>query len=1118
MDLKALCAPYKVGLTKTLRIMKLTAIILLSACLTASAKGFSQKVTLSAKDAPLETVIQQIKKQTGYSFFYNVDWLQKAKTITVDIKNVDIEKALDIVFKNQPLSYKLINSTIVLELKDAVLIKDEIPLPPPPITVKGRVINENGEPVRVTVTVKGTNIAVSTNDNGEFVIENVEENATLIFTGVSIEKIEIEVAGKTNLETIKVKTSVKALDVVIINKGYYTEKQRQSTGNVSSISSKELQKQNINNPLQGLQGRMAGVYIQQSTGVPGGGIDIQIRGQNSLRNGRNGTTNGNLPLYVVDGVPFTSSSLTTSFTSGSNLRGGNPLSTINPNDIESIEVLKDADATAIYGSRGANGVVLITTKKAKEGKARVIVDINYGIGKVPKMMKLLNTEQYLGMRREAIRNDGYEALLNDPNPVYDLFWPDLRIWDTTKYTDWQKELIGGTAKITNAQASISGGNAKTQFLFGSGFYSESTVFPGNNHFQRAFGKMNINHESENKRFKFNSSINYSVSLSTIPSTDFTAQAVSLPPNAPSMYDENGKINFEQDTWVNPLLALVRKYDNRIENLVTSASVSYEPITDLHLKANFGYTSMNTDEIIIDPLTAYSPQYLSFGITGTSYFGEGKINTWIAEPQIDYSKTIGKGKLSMLFGTTFQNSTQSGKTIEASGYTNDALLENIAAAKSINIFQVNYYQYRYVAAFARINYNLKEKYIVNLTARRDGSSRFGPGFQFANFGAFGAAWIFSNEKFMSAVPILSFGKLRMSYGSTGSDAIGNYQYLETYSPTTYPYAGATGLSINRLANPDYSWEANRKLEVGLDIGMFKDRLMISTAFYRNRSLKQLIGLPLPVMTGQSTVQFNLPAIVQNKGLEFELSTTWFNSERFQWLSNFNLTIPSNKLLEFPDLSKFPAFASRYEIGSSVYILKGFQFKNVDPQTGVYSFADLNNDGLISSPSDLVGLKSVSQKYYGGIGNSLKYGNFQVDAFLQFVKQTGFNYIRSFFSPGGPSNQPTIVLNRWSAVGNITDIQRFTEWDPSGVVLTAHSLNVNSDNSISDASFVRLKNVSISWSLPMRFLQKLKISGCRIYLQSQNVFTISKYIGLDPENQNPTVLPSLRTLTTGIQVTF
>ncbi|MFZ6011172.1 MAG: TonB-dependent receptor domain-containing protein, partial [Bacteroidota bacterium] len=242
-----------------------------------------------------------------------------------------------------------------------------------------------------------------------------------------------------------------------------------------------------------------------------------------------------------------------------------------------------------------------------------------------------------------------------------------------------------------------------------------------------------------------------------------------------------------------------------------------------------------------------------------------IETWIVEPQIDYFKEIGQGNLSILIGTTFQESIQEGETIQATGYTSDALLENILAATDVNVASSNYTQYRYAAIFGRANYIWKEKYIANLTGRRDGSSRFGPGKQFGNFGAIGLAWIFSNENFIkSGLPFLSFGKLRSSYGSTGSDAIGNYQYLNSYLSTTYPYNGTSGLAISRLANPDYSWETNRKLELGIELGFIKDAITFSASWYKNRSSNQLVGLPLPVITGQSSVQFNLPATVENKG--------------------------------------------------------------------------------------------------------------------------------------------------------------------------------------------------------------------------------------------------------------
>ncbi len=1085
------------------------------------AQILDQKITISLSEVTLEDALKAIGQEAGIKFFYSREHVDMKEIISIDAADKPVRTILEELFTPRDIHLSVFekDSTVTLKRK----AKEPVPeasrskvSETKPVrkssfmAVTGTVIDAKTKLLMagVNVVVKGTSIGTTTDANGEYSI-NAEEKDILVFSFIGFTSVEVVVNNQTRID-IALEEDIQSLNEVVVNVGYWEVKQKEQTGNVSRITANEIQQQNVNNPLQAMQGRMAGVYIQQNTGMPGGGFKIQIRGQNSLRTGSDGSANGNLPLYLIDGVPFTSTSLTSPSISGSTLSGGNPLSTINPNDIESIEVLKDADATAIYGSRGANGVVLITTKRAKAGKVRVDLDVSQGIGQVSNFVDLLNTSQYLTMRKEAYQNDGVEPTIQRA--------PDLLVWDTTRQTNWQKELIGGNAGVTNAQVSLAGGSARTQFRLGGAYYRETTVFPRSNSFQRASGKLAITHQSEDMRLKIETSVNYSSSISNLPSIDFTGQAMILAPNAPALYTDDGSLNWEDGTWLNPIAALENKYTGNINNLIANSVLSYEILEGLNIKTNLGYTSMDVNEVRISPLSYHNPQDLE-GKTGSSSFGKSDIKTWIIEPQADYTRKLGEGHLSALIGSTFQESVQTGNALEASGYTNDAFLENIAAATAIQVSENIHSQYRYSAAFARINYNWKEKYIINLTGRRDGSSRFGPGNRFANFGAVGAAWIFSNESFFrNYVPFLSFGKLRSSYGTTGSDAIGDYQYLETYSATQFPYAGSNGLAITRLSNPNYSWETNRKFEVALETGFWQDLITFSGSFYLNRSSNQLVGLPLPVMTGNSSVQFNLPATVENKGWEIQVATTNVKTQKFQWTTTANATIPTNRLIEFPDLENFPAYINRYDLGRSVNVYKALQFNGVDPETGLYTVVDRNEDGIISSPFDLTGLKEVSQTFYGGVGNSIAYGGFHLDFFFQFVKQTGYSYAQSFITPGLPSNQPSLVMDRWTEPNTVSDIQRFSAVDPTGEVTTAYYRSIESDNLITDASFIRLKNVSLSWTLPAKWTQKIKMAESRFFIQGQNLLTFTRYKGLDPETQFSLALPPLRMITAGVHISL
>lgn len=590
--------------------------------------------------------------------------------------------------------------------------------------------------------------------------------------------------------------------------------------------------------------------------------------------------------------------------------------------------------------------------------------------------------------------------------------------------------------------------------------------------------------------------------------------MTVPPTAPALYTSTGEINWDWpgSTLQNPAAALLRKYESITQNSIANALLAYEVLPGLKLKTNMGFNTMLIDESSQNPISAKAPNPSN---TASAAHGIGQLNTWLVEPQLEYIKAIGDGKISGMVGGSLQQTTQEGQTLEATGYTSDALLDNLMAAKQQRIINMNSYQYRYAAFFGRINYSHRDKYFINLTGRRDGSSKFGKENQYGNFGAIGAAWIFSRENWFQNFTILSMGKLRMSYGITGSDNIGNYQYLDTYSTTTYPYNNTSGLIVTRLSNPDYSWETNKKFEIGLEVGLLKDRLTFAVSFYDNRSSNQLVGLPLPLTTGQSSVQYNFPATVQNKGTEVTLNSLNINKSNFSWNTDFNISFPKNVILEFPDLESFPAYKDRYQVGESIYTAKYLHATGVDPETGIYTFRDADGNGAIEYPKDGLFQNEVTQHWFGGMNNSFAFKGFQIDIFLQFVSQTGRNY-RSYYSmPGLMSNQPIYVLNRWQQSGNITDTQMFTLANEGN---SAYNRALFSDLAISDASFARIKNISINYQFPVNWVQSVKIQSAKIYINGQNLYTFTKYQGADPENQAIGYLPPLRTITIGFQLTL
>lgn len=889
-------------------------------CLLLSAFGIrsgqGQEITLDRDGAPLSDLFVQIHDQTGYFFYYANDDLAEARPVSIHVRKASLEKVLAICFADQPLAYRIDNKTIVVQKKPAGN--------PSVIDAKGKVLSEQGEPLEdVSVELVATHRAVATDREGEFNIEKVPEGSVLVFSHVGYQA-ETRTLGKSPNLTVILRRSISKLDEVQVI-AYGTTTRRLSTGNVGSLTHETIEQQPVSNPLQALEGRISGVYISQQTGMPGGAMNIQIRGQNSLR------ADGNYPFYVVDGVPYTASPISSPYTSNSTL-GGNPLNEINPADIERIDILKDADATAIFGSRGANGVVLITTKKGKSEKMRVTLNGSTGLGQVAKKMKLLNTSQYLEMRHEAFSNDG--AM---PGP-YDF---DMNSWDTSRYTDWQNELLGGSAKVSDFHATVSGGSERAQYLFSGAFQDQGTVFPSDLSDKKTSFHFSVNTESENKRFHIALTGSYLSDNNKLSNYDLTALALTAIPDAPSIYDSRGKLNWT-GYFDNPYSYLLKTYNSLSSNLLGNLQASYDLGSGLKFTVSAGANELRADESTANPGSSSNP---AFGtLPGSAVFAGNHLRSWILEPQLSWMHNLGSFQITVLAGATFQENTTTAQAIYAGGYANDALLGTPAGSGRIILMNSVSALYHYEAIFGRISGQWKEKLLLNLTGRRDGSSRFGPDRQFGNFGSLGAGYVFSKEKWMlSHFPGLSFGKIRISYGITGSDQIGDYSYLDYYSPTGYAYQGNSTLYPLNLFNPDYSWEKNTKKEFALELGFLKDRILFNVILYRNRSSNQLVGIPLPLITGFSSVQSNLQATVQNQGVEWELNSVNIKKGNWYWSTSVNFTIPQNKLISFPGLLS-SAYASRYMIGKPLSIYKAFHNTGIDPSLGVYQYLSVTDQVL------------------------------------------------------------------------------------------------------------------------------------------------------------------------------
>jgi len=1086
------------------RIMRLVTIFIFGIMMQVTASTSAQKITLIQRNADLESVFKSIRAQSGYDFVFDMRMMEKAKPVTVKLQGVSVAEALKACFANQNLTYAIEDKTVIVQERNLInQISDYFQ----DTEVVGTVLDEQGKPLPgVIIKLKGTNRTIIAGNNGRFFISSKDENPILIFSYVGYKTKELPAQAKME---VRMELDPAKLDEVMII-GYGTTTKRLSTGSQVGISAADIERQPVTNALQTLQGRLAGVTITQTNGLPGAAINIQIRGVNSVGK-------VNRPFYVIDGVPFLSEPISAAATGTAALSAeGNtsPMNIINPSDIESIEVLKDADATAIYGSRGANGVILITTKKGRAGKTQFSVNANTGMSKVANYVELLSTTEYMALRRKAFANN--------PAAVPGSFDADLT-WDPNLDQNFPKILLGNTARTHDITSSISGGDVRTNFYLSGTFHKETNIYPGEQSYQRGGAHLNFNHSSVDQRFALSVSSMYSADKNDIAITEIGNYAYNLPPNFP-LYNPDGSLYWASG-FNNPLGFLLQSNDARGSNFLTNLNLKYTVLKGLDVKASLGYSKTDMRTTAVRPLSSLNSLGANPPTTGSVIESYVYTNNYIFEPQVTYKTALWKGNLEALAGGTWQfKQSKQPYSVNARDFPSDEFLSNIGSAATRTITSGSS-DFKYASVFGRVNYNIQNKYIANVSFRRDGSSRFGPDNRFGNFGSVGSAWIFSEERFLkNKLSWFSFGKLRGSYGVVGNDEIGNYQYYDSYSSSPYVYNGYVGLQPSRIANNEFRWEETKKLEVALELGFLDDRISLTAATYRNRTGNQLLDFPISPQTGFPSYQANLPANVQNSGLEFSLSSTNIRKKDFKWTSTFNISKNRNKLLSYPDIDKTSYF-TRYVVGrplSSFYTLK---YTGINPTTGLPDFADLNGNGVLSTGfldtgrGDQYYVGTSYPDYFGGLTNSLTYKGINLDFTFQFVKQKSKNmFAATFYPPGFPYNASASVMRDYIALGSQDKLVTQDARSVQGSAAYSAFLNYSaSDANIVDASFIKLKNVSLSYSLPASLLSKIKAQGIRFYVQGQNLFTITNYDGYDPESQGAAT-PPLRTITAGLQCTF
>lgn len=997
------------------------------------------KITMSVINQPLKKVFEEIKRQTDYRFNFSEKDVSNTKNVTFEVKDEDIETVLKLCVKNQPIDYML----------------------------KGKLV----------------------------IIKKSDKNITL--KAISIPE---KIPNTSIDQTSESFTSEKILDKTIVI-GYGTTSRKLNTSNTGQVTAKDFYNQTVDNFLAGASGRVPGFSITQTNGLPGAYYKTQINGQSSIGI-KQGRLPFNDPLFVIDGVPYAANNNSIQVNgSGSALgiNGKSALISIDPDNIESITILKDADGTSIYGSRGAKGVVLITTKHGNNEKSKVDFNIKYGVSSMTRTPDMLNTPQYMEMRREAIKND------NQSPSAFD----DIQLLDSSRNINFRKELLNKLAKSREVFIAVSRHFINSHYYFSANYQDRSTVYSndlseiqGNLHFY-------INYKLPKNKFNTTLVADYTNNINQSTMADITNSLVLLP-NSPPLYDEENNENWGQQNlpFNNPLGELYKPFTSRTKNMLLSVTVNCKITKHLSAKTMLGFNSNWTYEKSIITIRSLNP-YLFTDRKGTLFAGKGVYKIFIIEPQLEYWNYISKGKITMKSGISLQDLVNKNNKFRAEGFTDDNDYTDFKKAANI-VYEIPLQsKYLYRGLFERISYNWLDKYIVNITGRHEWSNRMMRSGQLGHFLAVGTGWIFSNEPFFKGnFKTVSFGKVRFSAGTTGNDQSGNYQYFDNW-----------GNALNNGVDSSIKlkWEITRKLNGGIVLGFFQDRLYMTLDYFKNRTKDQLISMPAGTASN-STVIRNWPAIVENAG--FELAVRFKNKAKknLSCDTEISFTLPRNTLIAFPGLTNSP-YRFLFRKGESLTVQQGYHSLGVDPKTGLYHFEDRDGDGQLSFPNDYMVAGNLDAKVYAGLKCDFSYKNWHAGFFMEGKKQKGYGYVYAIYGyaqPGTPMiNQPVAVFDRWKQVGDIASFQRFSSGSNNEANMAIANV-MQSDVRFTDASYLRIKNIYLSFYFPEKWLSPTRLRNASVYFQMYNYFTITNYKMGDPETQSLYTMPPLKSCVFGIRL--
>jgi len=975
------------------------------------------------------------------------------------------------------------------------------------IDIKGKVLEENTKAtvIGATVKVKGQKLGTVTNANGDFNLNVKTLPTTLVVsvTGFKSQEIDVYEAEPTTIYLAEDQNRLSAVVVV----GYGTQKRSDFTGSLSSIPA-ELKGLPVTSPDRLIQGAVSGAQVTQSSGQPGGGVSIRVRGGTSINA-------GNEPLYVIDGFPVYNgdASVDAGVTSGASI---NPLSSINPADIESIDVLKDASATAIYGSRGANGVILVTTKSGKKGSSTVTYDAYYGIQRVARKVALLNAAEWGALKNDALKDAGKSS-----------FYTQDQLDQLGEGTDWQAAAFRD-APIQSHTISLSSGTEKTRILLSGNYFKQDGIII-NTGFERYSGKLNLDHEI-NKKFKIGAYLNGSFTHADVAPSSTVPNILAMVPVI-SVRDANGNFTSNSSygsTVANPIATLDEAINetNTIRFLLNSFG-EYKIIEGLTAKVSLGTDIINNKQNKYTPSTLYES---SPG--GNASIGSLSTLNWLNENTLNYKKSFGsKHTLDILVGNTQQKSRTEAYIAGGSNFVSDAFTYNNIGSGTVLVNpSSSSSEWTLQSYLARLNYGFDERYLFTLTTRADGSSRFGKNNKWGTFPSAAFSWNVSNEKFLKGIKQISSLKFRLSAGLTGNQEIDPYKSLARLSNYQYSFANTlvNGFATSSFANPDLTWEKTAQYNLGFDLALFTNRIQLTSDIYYKKTSDLLLEVPVPYSSSLSSAFQNL-GVVENKGIEVGLKTQNLTG-KFEWTTNLIFSANRNKVLSLGGADYFfvtdPASTTTLptqiiKVGESVGSFYMYQTDGVDAATGNQKYKDLNIDGKITQDADRAIVGSSQPKFLASITNTFRYKNFDLSVFLNSSYGNKiFNWTRANLELGtGYTGAVATLLNRWTATNTNTDMHKAIE-NPAVTI---------SDRFVEDGSYIRLKNISLGYTFPKKLISKIKLKAARIYVSGSNLVTWTNYTGYDPEvntnGQNSIssgmdrgAYPTAKSVIGGVSITF